>query len=152
MLYRSKTGRVLCVVGRKRLKSFSTKDFLIVDHAFRGHQVPADLKERLPFLIEEGVIEKIGRDKYTLSRQFFQFLGKKAVYARHRGLDRETNKVLLLKHIQDNRTEGSKWPEGRTGAGVKRTLGRREVRPRGRLHPRGWAGAAGGTLARIHGA
>jgi ATP-dependent DNA helicase RecG len=62
-------------------------------------------------LIEEGVIEKIGRDKYTLSRQFFQFLGKKAVYTRHRGLDRETNKALLLKHIQDNRTEGSKFGE-----------------------------------------
>ncbi|MEI7673298.1 MAG: ATP-binding protein [Deltaproteobacteria bacterium] len=130
--------RFLEKVGRERLKSFSTKDFLIVDHAFRGQPVPADLKERLPFLIEEGVIERIGRDKYTLSRQFFQFLGKKAVYTRRRGLDRETNKALLLRHIQDNRIEGSKFCELKevlpalSESSVKRLL--LELRKDGYIH------------------
>ncbi len=33
------------------------------------------------------------------------------MYTRKRGLDRETNKALLLKHIQDNQQEGSKLQE-----------------------------------------
>lgn len=130
--------RFLEKVGRERLKSFSTKDFLIVDFAYRGRPIPGDLKERVPFLIEEGVIEKIGRDKYTLSRQFFQFLGKRAVYTRHRGLDRETNKALLLKHIQDNRADGSRFSELKevlpalSESSVKRLL--LELRQEGHIH------------------
>jgi ATP-dependent DNA helicase RecG len=46
-----------------------------------------------------------------LSRRFYGFLGKKGVYTRRRGLDRETNKTLLLKHIQDSQHEGSKLQE-----------------------------------------
>jgi hypothetical protein len=40
-------------------------------------------------------------------------LGKKGVYTRKRGLDRETNKMLLLKHIEDNRSDGSRFEEFR---------------------------------------
>ncbi len=34
--------------------------------------------------------------------------GKRGVYTRKKGLDRETRKALLLKHIEDNRVDGSK--------------------------------------------
>jgi ATP-dependent DNA helicase RecG len=61
--------------------------------------------------MEQGVIERVGRGKYILSRQFYGFLGKKGVYTRKRGLDRETNKALLLKHIRDNQGEGSQLQE-----------------------------------------
>lgn len=46
-----------------------------------------------------------------LSRDLYAFLGQKGVYMRQRGLDRETNKVLLLKHIQDNARESSQLQE-----------------------------------------
>jgi ATP-dependent DNA helicase RecG len=46
--------------------------------------------------------------RYLLSRSFYRFLGKSGVYTRKRGLDRNTNKALLLKHIQDNQDTGSK--------------------------------------------
>jgi len=46
-----------------------------------------------------------------LSCDLYAFLGQKGVYARQRGLDRETNKALLLKHILDNAQEGSQLSE-----------------------------------------
>jgi ATP-dependent DNA helicase RecG len=65
-------------------------------------------------LVESRVIEQIslgqGR-RYVLSRQFYEFIGKKGVYTRKRGLDRGTNKALLLKHISDNDREGSRFRE-----------------------------------------
>jgi ATP-dependent DNA helicase RecG len=38
-------------------------------------------------------------------------LGTKGVRTRKKGLDRETNKALLVRHIQDNQATGSKMEE-----------------------------------------
>jgi ATP-dependent DNA helicase RecG len=38
-------------------------------------------------------------------------IGKKGAYTHKRGLDRNTNKTLLLKHIQDNASEGATLDE-----------------------------------------
>ena len=64
----------------------------------------------MPALQKAGVIERVAR-KYILSRKFYEFAGKKGVYTRKRGLDRETNKQLLLKHIRDNEKTGSRFRE-----------------------------------------
>ncbi|MCK4784278.1 MAG: hypothetical protein KAV87_11045, partial [Desulfobacteraceae bacterium] len=45
--------------------------------------------------------------RYVLARRFYAITGRKGVYTRKRGLDRETNKALLVKHISDNNKEGS---------------------------------------------
>jgi len=73
-------------------------------------------KDNLFKLVDSGVIEHISRGRgtrYILSRQFYEFIGKKGLYTREKGLDRETNKILLLKHIQDNQVVGSKMAEFR---------------------------------------
>ena len=44
-------------------------------------------------------------------RKFYEFVNRKGVYTRKRGLDRETNKQLLLKHIKENRDSGSRLKE-----------------------------------------
>ena len=49
--------------------------------------------------------------KYILSRKFYTYIGQKGTYTRKKGLERETNKELLLKHIRDNRNAGSKLNE-----------------------------------------
>lgn len=41
-------------------------------------------------------------------RRLYAFLGKKGVCTRKRGLDRETNKTLLLQHINHYQKEGSR--------------------------------------------
>jgi ATP-dependent DNA helicase RecG len=72
--------------------------------------LPDDLKERVPHLLDEGIIERIGRGRgvrFILSRKFHSFLGQQGAYTRRKGLDRETNKALLLKHIQENQGDGS---------------------------------------------
>ena len=44
-----------------------------------------------------------------LSRKYYEFVDRKGDYTRKRGLDRETNKQLLLKHIKDNKNQGSQF-------------------------------------------
>ena len=103
--------RFLEKVGRERLNSFITEDFLLLDLVHRDQVIPSRLKHRIPYLIDQGVIELAGDSRCILSRAFYSFLGQKGVYTRKRGLDRETNKALLLKHIEDNNTDGSKLDE-----------------------------------------
>lgn len=51
--------------------------------------------------------------RYLLARSLYAALGGKGMYTRKKGLDRETNKALLLKHIQDNAATGSQMDEFR---------------------------------------
>lgn len=68
-------------------------------------------KGELPYLLDQGVVERVARGKFILSRKFYDFTRRRGVYTRKRGLDRETNKALLLKHIEDNQKEGSPLQE-----------------------------------------
>jgi ATP-dependent DNA helicase RecG len=64
--------------------------------------------------LDEGIIERIGRGRgarLILSRGLYDFMGKGGIYTRQKGLDRETNKTLVLRHIEENSTNGSGLPE-----------------------------------------
>jgi ATP-dependent DNA helicase RecG len=101
-------------IGAERLATFGTRDILVLDAVQREEPLPEDLKERLPHLLDEGVIERIGRgrgSRLILSRGLYAFMGKGGIYTRQRGLDRETNKTLLLRHIEENTVTGSGLPE-----------------------------------------
>ncbi|MCX5868593.1 MAG: putative DNA binding domain-containing protein [Proteobacteria bacterium] len=103
--------RFLEQVGQEKMASFNTEDFLAIDRIHREQPVPDNLKTRIPYLLDQGVIERLGRGRgvrHLLSRRFYRFLGKPGVYTRKRGLDRDQNKALLVKHIQDNQDTGSK--------------------------------------------
>ncbi|MBC8064536.1 MAG: transcriptional regulator, partial [Chlorobia bacterium] len=67
------------------------------------------LKPRLAHLANEGIIERVGGrgSRFNLSRSLYSLMGKRGVYTRARGLDRETNKALLLRHIEGNSEDGS---------------------------------------------
>jgi ATP-dependent DNA helicase RecG len=103
--------RFLEQIGKDRTATFSTTDFLVIDRIHCKLEIPEPLKPRLSHLVEEGVIERVGRGKsarHLLSRSFYRFIGKSGVYTRERGLDRNTNKALLLTHINDDQDTGSK--------------------------------------------
>jgi ATP-dependent DNA helicase RecG len=133
-------------IGQETLQTFGTEDFLAVDAVHRGHPIPEALRGRLPRLIELGVIERAGKGEYILSRRFYAETGGKGVYTRKRGLDRETNKALLLKHLHDNRQEGSRLRElcqvlpGLSATQVKSLL--RGMRRVGKVHVVGHTNAA----------
>ena len=106
--------RFLERVGVEKLAVFSTEDFLVLDNLHREQPVDDQLKPRLPNLVKEGIVERIGSGKgvrYILSRQFYHHIGERGVYTRQRGLDRETNKELLLKHIRSCGDEGCQHKE-----------------------------------------
>jgi len=98
-------------VRQERMVSFTTQDLLVLDCVNHECPIPENIQTRVTFLLEQGVIERVGRGRgvrYILSKKFYGFLGKRGAYTRVRGLDRETNKQLLMKHIQDNTQEGSR--------------------------------------------
>ncbi len=102
--------RFLEEIGRERQAAFTTEDFLVIDLVHREQVVPAYLAPRLQGLREQGIIERTGRGRGTrhlLSRGFYRFLGKGGAYTRRRGLDRETNKALLVRHIEDSAADGA---------------------------------------------
>jgi ATP-dependent DNA helicase RecG len=88
--------------------SFEATDFLTLDLINREEKLPQWAKERVRSLLKSGAIELIGR-KLILSSRFYEFVDKKGVYTRKRGLDRETNKQLLMTHIKDNKKQGSQF-------------------------------------------
>ena len=106
--------RFLEKVGQERLQSFNTYDFLVLDHLQHGRLVPKTLKPALMRLISSGVVETIGRGRgtrYILSRSLYKYIGEKGTYTRQKGLDRDTNKALLLKHIKENAKNGARLDE-----------------------------------------
>jgi len=102
--------RFLEQVGQETGASINTEDLIVLDAVHREAIVPEQLRQRLGPLHDQGVVERVGR-KYILSRRFYALVGKEGVYTRKRGLDRDTNKALLLKHITQNRKAGVPYDE-----------------------------------------
>lgn len=77
--------RFLEQVGQERLAAFVTQDFLLLDLVHREQPIPDLLRDRLPFLVDQGLIERTGRGRgvrYMLSRALYAFLGQGGVYTR----------------------------------------------------------------------
>ena len=141
--------RFLEEIGQDQVAAFALDDFLVVDLIRRGERVPDPLRLKVEHLLEQGIIERMGRGRgvrLLLSRRFYRHIGKAGVYTRKRGLDRETNKELLLKHIQDNRNEGSRLGElvqvlpALSYVQVQKLL--QDLRKQGRIHKTGNTNAA----------
>lgn len=127
-------------LGEETLRSFSTDDFLVLDTLHREQAVSEHLKSRLPGLVSVGAVESVGRGKgtrYLLSQRLYAAIGAKGVYTRKRGLDRETNKALLERHLQGQREAGAALAElcqvlpSESESGVQKLLD--ELRREGRV-------------------
>lgn len=93
-----------------RPSALGIEDLLVLDLVSREAPIPKSLKPRLGVLVEEGALERVGRGRgtrYLLSKRYYRLSGRRGEYTRRKGLDRETNKALLMKHIEDNSREGS---------------------------------------------
>lgn len=106
--------RFLEKLGKERLTSFSTDDLMILNELHKEHPIADNMKQRLPMLIKQGIVERLGYGKgvrYILSHQFYKHLGERGSYTRQRGLDHNTNKALLLSHISSCGNEGCQLKE-----------------------------------------
>lgn len=106
--------RLLKKIGAERLISFSTEDFIVIQSVFDGREYPDRFANTAERLFEEGLFEKLPTSKgypWILARKFYTAIGKQGIYTRKKGLDRGTNKELLLKHIRENGREGANMDE-----------------------------------------
>ena len=98
-------------IGEERQELLSTDDFLVIDALFHGKPLNDNLRGRLTHLVDMGVVEHTGRNKYVLARGLYEATGKSGVHTRLTGLDRETNKELLIRHIKANGDKGAPFKE-----------------------------------------
>lgn len=98
-------------IGNDRLEALSTSDFLIINALYHEERLPEGLRANLKRLEDMGLVEHVGRNKYVLARGLYAVAGKAGVHTRIVGLDRETNKELLLKHIRKNGKRGTPFKE-----------------------------------------
>jgi ATP-dependent DNA helicase RecG len=106
--------RFLERLGEARLKTFSTQDFLVLDYIHRDQPLPEELKLRIPALVQSGSIELMGQGRgrrYLLPRSLYAEMGAKGTYTRKKGLDHETNKSLLERHIREQGAAGAPLSE-----------------------------------------
>jgi ATP-dependent DNA helicase RecG len=119
--------RFLERVGLERQTLFGTSDLITLDYIQRQEPIPESLKHGLENLLEQGVIERIGRGRgvrFLLSRRFYSFLGRRGRYTREKGLDRATHKELLVRHIRETEPEGARLADLQD---VLRDLSRKQV-------------------------
>lgn len=101
-------------LGPDTLSALSTQDYLALDCLQHERELPEHLRARLPGLATMGAVEVLGRGKgarYILSEALYAALGAKGTHTRKKGLDHETNKALLLKHLSKQGTPGSALAE-----------------------------------------
>lgn len=102
---------VLNQISERGAELLSTEDFLVIDALYHERPLNEKIHSRLKRLIEMGIVEHIGRKKYVLARSLYVATGKTGVHTRHVGLDRDTNKELLLKHIRESNEVGTPFKE-----------------------------------------
>ena len=133
-------------IGNERLENLSTADFLAIDALYHERRLNENIRGRLKHLTEMGIVEHVGRNKYVLARSLYNAVGKSGIHTRIVGLDRDTNKELLLKHIREKGLEGTPFKElqqvlpAHNRSQIQVLL--RELRTEGRAHCVGKTSAA----------
>ena len=105
---------ILEKIGNEKLLNFSTEDFIVIQAVFENRPLSDRFTRVAEKLYEEGLLEKGSRTKgkkWILARRIYSAVGKSGTYTRKKGLDKETNKELLLKHIKSSDPEGAKMEE-----------------------------------------
>ncbi len=102
---------VIGQIGNERMESLATADFLVINALYHDMVVPEHLRSRLGYLAEMGIVEQISRGRYVLARSLYSAVGQSGVHTRKVGLDRETNKELILSHLRKNGAAGAPLKE-----------------------------------------
>lgn len=98
-------------IGNERLETLSTGDFLVINALYHEMAIEESLRPYLKRLTDLGIVEHVSRNKYVLARSLYVAAGKSGVHTRKVGLDRDTNKELILMHIRKNGTQGTPFKE-----------------------------------------
>jgi len=99
----SEFARYVYLAAMKKGKSLDDKELLILNRIKLNQKVESD--DCINNLLDLGLIESPSRGKYILSKQYYRRIDKKGEYTRKSGLDKETNKLLIIDHLK-------KWKKG----------------------------------------
>lgn len=97
--------RFLEKVSDDKNKVFSIEELLLLDDIREGIPINDKSKKVLENLKSLGIIEVIGRGKgtkYILSHKYYEYINKKGIYTRKRGLENYEKRELILKHLRQN--------------------------------------------------
>ncbi|MEN6388150.1 MAG: ATP-binding protein [Candidatus Cryosericum sp.] len=89
-------------LGDERTNSLHVEELLVLDMLSRDEAIPTHLKPRVSGLIQQGLIETVGRGRgtrYILSRRLYSAMGRPGKYTNRKGLDKDENKALIMKHL-----------------------------------------------------
>ena len=92
--------RMIQNIGERTLVSFGTEDFLVLYNLAMGRRVSGSLLKSIPRLMKLGLVEKIERGHYELSREFYVQRGDPGTHTRRIGLVAEECKELIRKHLR----------------------------------------------------
>lgn len=128
-------------IAAEKGKRFSVADLVVLDAIHRGVEIPEPVAGRLTDLIALGAVERLDRTRLVLSRSFYVIQGRPGEYTRRAGLDRETRKELLLRHIAESAGAGAPFEElsqvlPQASRNELKVL-LRELKDAGRAHVRG---------------
>jgi len=138
--------RFLERVGAETQRNLAVEDLVVLDAVRRGIPLPPELRAHARTLVEVGALERIARGKLILSRGFYALKGVPGEYTRQRGLDRNTQKALIIQHIKTAGMAGAPFEElAQVLPAASRNALRvllRELRSEGRICVRGTTRAA----------
>ncbi len=98
-------------IGTNRMESMSTDDILAINMLYHGKKPLPQYKQRLSRLVDLGLVEHIGRNKFVLSRGLYESVGLSGVHTKRVGLDKDTNKEMIYRHIKKSGTRGAPMRE-----------------------------------------
>ena len=92
--------RMIQNIEEQTLTQFATEDFLVLHELSRGYRPSKIYAGRIPRLMDFGLLEKVERGHYVLSRKYYIQKGEPGTHTRRVGLIAEECKALIEKHIR----------------------------------------------------
>lgn len=128
----------------------SVDHLMVLDHIRQASSpITPEMEECVRELIQLGLLERVGKgraSKLILSRGMYGFLGEPGSYTRYSGLDKETNKQLIIKHVKTCGKRGAALQEflqvlpQLTDPQIRHLV--YELRTEGKIELKGWAKTA----------
>ena len=99
-VYDKEFAQYVSRVAFDRQKELNYKELILLIDIKDGKNISS--KEITEELFSLGLIERRSNKKYMLSKKYYSAVGKKGEYTRRRGLDKQTNKELILSHLRNH--------------------------------------------------
>lgn len=86
-------------IANEKQKQFNDQELIILSQIKNDKRIKSNKITK--GLLELELIEKIRDGKYILSKQYYDYVNKKGEYTRRKGLDKATNKILIIEHLKN---------------------------------------------------